>query len=70
MFSFWLELVTYLERYASVMCEKLRIKPNVHSVFSLAVFFSVRGYSCTTAGLHLGFLSVLLSLIPSESSRY
>ena len=26
MFSFWLELVIYLERYSSVMCEKLRIK--------------------------------------------
>ena len=24
-FSFWLELVTYLERQSSAMCEKLRI---------------------------------------------
>ena len=34
-------------------CEKLRIiNPNVHTVFSLAVSLSVRGYSCTTAGVH------------------
>ena len=51
MLSFWLELVTYLERYSSVMCEKLRIKPNVHSMFSLVVIFVcswVLVYNCWT----------------------
>ena len=39
-------------RYFCVMCEKWRINPNVDTVCSFAVFWSVRGYSCTTAVGH------------------
>ena len=70
MFSFWLELVTNLERYSSVMCEKLRINPNFQCVFIGSIFVCswVLVYNYWSA--FLWFLNVLLSLIPSKSSRY
>ena len=53
---------------SSVISEKWRINPNVDTVFSFAVLLSVRGYYCWSA--FLWFLSVLLSLIYSESTRF
>ena len=57
MFSLWSELVTYLESYSSVMCEKRRINLNFDSMFSFAVFLSDHGYTCTTVGVHFCDLS-------------
>ena len=41
-------------------------------MFSFAVFLSVRGYSCTTAGVHFVFSKRLIEfdLFDSESDRY
>ena len=48
----WSEQVTYLESYASVICEKRRINSNFDTMFSFPVFLSVRGYLCKSAGVH------------------
>ena len=67
MFLLWSELVSYLEGIF-VLCVLNEELTQLLTLFPFAVFLSVRAYNCWSA--FLCFLSVLLSLIFSESTKY